>query len=231
MNTNLTIKSWAEDDRPREKMIAKGRSALSDAELIAILLGSGTATKSAVTLAQEMLHNCKNDLTKFGKWGIADLKRFKGVGDAKAITLMAAIELGRRRRESDISIETKIGSSRQVYELIKHHFQDLFHEEFYVVFLNRMNKVIQVRRISVGGMTGTIADGKVIFKEALLLNACGLILAHNHPSGQLKASKQDIDLTKELYRFGKQIEIFILDHLIITDNGYLSLADDGMMNF
>lgn len=229
MYTNLTIKSWAEDDRPREKMLSKGKQVLTDAELIAILIGSGTRSKSAVQLAQEMLHNCNNNLQEFGKWNINDLQQFNGIGQAKAVTLLAAIELGRRRKSSESDLKQKITSSQQVFEHLSRFFMDLQHEEFYVVFLSRANAILATKQISIGGMTGTIADGKIIFKEALNVNACGIILAHNHPSGQLKPSEQDKKLTSELLKFGKMIDLQILDHLIIANNQYYSFADNGLM--
>lgn len=229
MNTNLTIKSWAEDDRPREKMLSKGKNVLTDAELIAILIGSGTRSKSAVQLAQEMLHGCNNNLQEFGTWKINDLQRFNGIGQAKAVTLLAAIELGRRRKASAGELKKKITSSEQVFDHLSPIFMDLPHEEFHVVFLTRANTIIDTKQISIGGMTGTIADGKIIFKEALAVNACGIILAHNHPSGQLKPSEQDKRLTSELTKFGKMIDLFILDHLIFANNQFYSFADNGMM--
>ncbi len=229
MKTNLTIKSWAEDDRPREKMLLKGKQVLTDAELIAILIGSGTRSKSAVQLAQEMLHSCKNSLQEFGTWNISDLQRFSGIGQAKAVTLMAAIELGRRRKSSTGELRKKLSSSQQVFDHLNPIFMDLPHEEFHVVFLTRANTIIDTRQISIGGMTGTIADGKIIFKEALAANACGIILAHNHPSGQLKPSEQDKRLTTELTKFGKMIDLYVLDHLIFANNEFYSFADNGLM--
>lgn len=229
MQTNLSIKSWAEDDRPREKLLLKGKMALSDAELIAILLGSGTTSKSAVELAKEILHDCKNDLQQFGKLSKNELMKFKGIGEAKAITLMAAIELGRRRKETEIVKNQAITSAKMAYELLRSSFMDLDHEEFHIIYLSRSNKLLQTSCVSVGGMTGTIADGKIIFKEALALKACGIILAHNHPSGKLSPSEQDKRLTSELHKFGKMIDLSILDHLIITDAGFFSFAENGLL--
>lgn len=226
---SLTIKSWAEDDRPREKMQLKGKNALSDAELIAILLGSGTRSKSAVQLAQEMLQQAENDLNKFGKWNSSEFQKFKGIGEAKAVTLIAAIELGRRRKETEAKKQTKINSAKSSFEILAPFFEDLDHEEFYVIYLSRSNMVIQTKCISVGGLTGTIADGKVIFKNALELNACGIILAHNHPSGKLMASEQDIRLTKNIKQFGEMIGIFVLDHLIVAENSFYSFAENGVL--
>lgn len=229
MYTNLTIKAWAEDDRPREKMLLKGKLALTDAELIAILIGSGTRSKSAVQLAQEILHSCKNNLQEFGKWTVNDLQQFNGIGQAKAVTLLAAIELGRRRKASESILKSKVTSAQQVFDHLSPYFMDLQHEEFYILLLSRANTILATKRISVGGMTGTIADGKIIFKEALAVNACGIILAHNHPSGQLKASEQDKKLTSELMKFGKMIDLQIIDHLIFANNQFFSFAENGMM--
>jgi DNA repair protein RadC len=228
MQMNTTIKLWAEDDRPREKMLLKGKNALSDSEIIAILLGSGSRNKSAVELAQEILNAHHNDLHQLGRSSVKELTIHKGMGEAKALTLMAALELGRRRKEADKAKKVKIESSNDVYELLNHLFQDLQHEEFYVVFLDRGNHVLRYEQISKGGISGTVADGKVIFKSALLHQASALILAHNHPSGNLVASPQDIKLTKNLKAFGEFIGIEVLDHVIFTDNGYLSLADKNI---
>ncbi len=229
MKLKSTIKCWAEDDRPREKMLLKGKSVLSDAELLAILLGSGTKELSAVELAQQILAAAENDLYRFGKFSIADLKKFKGVGEAKAITLQAAIELGRRRKEAEPTKRTKVTSSVQVYEHLKSRMSDLMHEEFYILLLNRSNEIMATTLISSGGMSGTVADGKIIFKKALEMQSHAIILAHNHPSGQLKPSTADTQLTKKMVEFGKMIDLPILDHLIFTDYGYFSFADEGMI--
>jgi DNA repair protein RadC len=225
---NATIKCWAEDDRPREKMRLKGKNALSDSEIIAILLGSGTRNKTAVELAQEILSVHKNDLHQLGKSGVKELTMHKGMGEAKALTLMAALELGRRRKDADRKEKVKIQSANDVFQLLSHLFQDLPHEEFYIVLLDRGNHVLGYEQVSKGGTSGTIADGKIIFKLALLNQASALILAHNHPSGNLLASPQDIKLTKNLKEFGAMIGIEILDHVIFADNGYLSLAEKSI---
>lgn len=230
MNTNLSIKTWAEDDRPREKMMLKGKSSLSDAELIAIIIGSGTPSKSAVQLAQEMLFSCNNDLQEFGRWNIKEMQKFKGIGQAKAISLMAAVELGRRRKDGLKEERLQITSARKAFDVLYPNFMDLAHEEFHVLLLNNSNRVIGTRCVSVGGLTGTVADGKIIFREAIAANACGIILAHNHPSGTLEPSTQDMRITKELKNFGKLIDIQILDHIIITDHGFFSFADKNMMD-
>lgn len=229
MKNNLSIKSWAEDDRPREKLILKGKSALSDAELLAILLGSGSRNQSAVELAQELLRHSENNLSEFSKRTLFDLKKFKGVGEAKAVGLIAAMELGRRRKESESKNKTKITSSQMVYEHMRSYLLDLQHEEFYVILLNRANEIMYSKQISIGGMSGTVADGKVIFKSALEFGAHAIILVHNHPSGQLKPSDADRTLTKKMVEFGKYIDLPVLDHIIFTDNGYFSFADNDMI--
>lgn len=228
MQNHATIKLWAEDDRPREKMLLKGKNALSDSEIIAILIGSGTREKTAVELAQEILQAHNNDLQQLGRSGVKDLIQHKGMGEAKSITLMAALELGRRRKDGEQKKRTKILGAKDVYELLYPFFMDLNHEEFYVVYVNRSNSVIAYEQVSKGGVSGTIADGKIIFKSALMHQASALILAHNHPSGNLKASDSDIRLTKNLRQFGKLIGIEVLDHVIFTDNGYLSLSDENI---
>lgn len=223
----LSIKSWAEDDRPREKMQIKGKSALSDAELIAILIGSGTKKKSAVELAQEILNSVDNDLYKLGRLSIADLEKFNGIGAAKAISLISALELGRRRKESDKKPLKKISSSNEAFSYLKPYFEDLEHEEFRILGLSRNNSIIKTELISKGGRSGTIADGKIIFKSLIEMKASACILSHNHPSGNLKPSQQDIDLTNRFLSFSELVDLRILDHLIITDNGYTSLMDSG----
>ena len=229
MRVNGSIKSWAEDDRQREKMILKGRNTLSDAELLAILLGSGTRDLSAVELAQVLLQSVNNDLANFSKYSINELKKFKGIGEAKAVGIVAALELGRRRKETETKAKVKITSSKQVYEHMRSYLSDLQHEEFFVIYVNRANENVQTKQISIGGLSGTIADGKVIFKQALELCAHGLILVHNHPSGQLKPSDPDRQLTKKMVEFGKYIDLCVLDHLIYTDSGYFSFADEGIL--
>ena len=229
MLENLTIKSWAEDDRPREKMLLKGRHSLSDAELLAIILGSGSRDKSAVELAQEILSNSSNDLSIFSKKTFTDLIKFKGVGEAKAISILAAIEIGRRGKECETPKKLKVNGPIIIYEFMLPFFKDLKHEEFYIVLLNRANEIIHKEQISKGGTSGTIADGKIIFKIAIDHLACGIILCHNHPSGQLFPSHQDEKLTSQLISFGKMIDLPILDHIIFTDNDYFSFADKGVM--
>lgn len=229
MELNRSIKNWAKDDRPREKMLIKGKTAVSDAELIAILLGSGTSSRSALDVAQELLQRNENDLHLFGKMDVNELKKIRGIGPAKAVTLCAAIELGKRRQCVGPKNRTKITSSPSAFDLFSNDLQDLKHEEFHALYLNRGNYVLQKKQISIGGISGTVADGKIIFKTALELNASGIILAHNHPSGRLSPSEEDRRLTQQLKEFGKLIDIDILDHLIISESGYYSFADEGMI--
>lgn len=230
MKYNQPIKTWAEDDRPREKFALKGKNALSDAELLAIILGSGSRRCTALDLAKELLSKTNNDLAAFSKLSLNDLKKFNGVGEAKAISVLACLELGRRRRETEQSRKVKITSSQQVHEHIRPYLMDLHHEEFYVLLLNRANEIIRTVQISIGGFSGTVADGKMIFKAAIEESAHALILVHNHPSGQTKPSDNDRSLTKKMVEFGKYIDLPVLDHLIFTDNDYFSFADQGMIS-
>ncbi len=222
------IKSWAEDDRPREKLLYKGSTALSDAELIAILIGSGNRKMSAVELAQLILRDTDNNLTRLSKLGLHDLMEYNGIGQAKAITIAAALELGRRRRTEDRPAKLKIVSSRIVYEEF-YHLTDLNHEEFWLMLLSRANVVLEKIKISSGGVAGTVADARLIFKSAIQRLASGIILVHNHPSGNLKPSQQDISLTKKLKGAGELLDIAVLDHVIVADSGYYSFADEGML--
>lgn len=224
---NLGIKSWAEDDRPREKMTFKGKSVLSNAELLAIIIGSGTREISAVELAQQILDEVENNLCLLAKKNIQELMQHKGIGEAKAISIVAAMELTRRKLSEEKTTIKKISSSNDAYVKMKPLFSDLQHEEFHVLLLNRANGIIATQAISSGGLAGTVVDGKIVFKKALDFKASGIILAHNHPSGTLKPSTEDIQLTKKMVQFGKYIDLPVLDHLIITDNGYFSFADSG----
>ena len=224
-----TIKEWAEEDRPREKLLLKGRSALSDAELLAILIGSGTRELSAVQLAQQIMNESENNLAELSRKSIIDLMSFKGIGEAKAVTIYAAMEIARRRKGVAIRKNLKIKSSHDAYNYLLSKLLDLTHEEFHVLFLNRANEVITSEQISKGGISGTVADGKVIFHRALELKSSSLVLAHNHPSGQLKPSTSDLKLTTSLVEFGKFIDLKILDHLIFSDINYFSFADEGLI--
>jgi DNA repair protein RadC len=223
------ILSWAEEDRPREKLMTKGKAVLTDAELIAILMGSGTRELTAVDLAKLILKSVDGSLHDLAKLGIKDLTKFKGVGEAKAISIIAALELGRRRKDSDVPKKEKIMSSADAYEVIRPYLMDLSYEQFWVLLLSRSNEVMRKEQISSGGVSGTVADPKMIFKVALEHLASGIILVHNHPSGNLKPSHADIDLTKKIKEGGKLLDLPILDHLIFTNEGYFSFADEGML--
>jgi DNA repair protein RadC len=225
----LNIKDWSPEDRPREKLQLKGTSALSDAELIAILLGSGTTTLSAVDLAKKVLQGVRYNLHDLARLSVKDLMKFKGIGEAKAITIVAALELGRRRKEIEPEEKPRITNSQDSYELLKPHLLDIPHEEFWIILLNRANRVIRKHQISQGGIAGTVADPKIIFKFALEELASGIIIAHNHPSGNLKPSQADIDLTRKLIDGGKLLEIQVLDHIIAGGQKYFSFADEGLM--
>ncbi|MCK5277323.1 MAG: DNA repair protein RadC [Cyclobacteriaceae bacterium] len=225
----LNILSWAEEDRPREKLLLKGKAALSDAELIAILIGSGTRSISAVDVAKMILAKADNNLNKLAKFSVRDLRKIKGIGEAKAISIVSALELGRRRKDSDFSEKVKITCSNDIYQIMKPELMDLQKEEFWIILLNRANGLIKKEQISSGGISGTVADPKIIFKAALDQYASSIILVHNHPSGNLKPSKADIELTNKMKTAGKLLEIPVLDHIIFGDEGYLSFADDGML--
>jgi len=226
---HLTIKAWAEDDRPREKLISKGRQSLSNAELLAILLGSGNKNETAVQLAQRILNSHQNSINHLAKLQLNDLKKFKGVGEAKAVTIAAALEIGRRRKDENLSEKIKITSSKHAYDVMKSKLSDLPHEEFWILFLNRSNSVIKTECISKGGVSGTIVDVRLILKPAVESLASGIILAHNHPSGNLRPSQEDIVLTKKVKEAAKLLDIIIQDHLIIGDQNYYSFADEGMI--
>lgn len=223
------IKSWAEDDRPREKLIRKGRQALSDAELIAILLGSGTRNLTAVDVAKNVLSAHGNQLNALGRLGIDDFKKFPGIGEARAISIIAALELGRRRGSEERPVKTKISSSRHIYEFMMPSLSDLDHEEFHVLLLSRSHTVKSRICISRGGISGTVVDQRLIFKPALEQLASAIVLCHNHPSGTLRPSQQDKILTQKIVKSGILLDIPVLDHLIFTDEGYYSFADEGLL--
>lgn len=225
----FSIKHWAEDDKPREKLMQKGRTALSDAELIAILIGSGSRNESAVELSKRILASANNSLSSLGKLSIQQLMEFKGIGEAKAIGIAASMELGRRRRE-EAGIDLKqITSSKAVFEIMQPVIGELPHEEFWIIYLNNSNKLIYKNQLSKGGITGTIVDSRIVFKTALEQNATGIILVHNHPSGALKASEPDKQVTRQLKAAGRTLNVKVLDHVIITEKSYLSFADDGIL--
>ena len=223
------IKSWAEADRPREKLLLKGTSSLSDAELIAILIGSGTSRLSAVEVARQVLLSVRNNLHDLARLSVKELIRNKGIGEAKAIAIVAAMELGRRRMDGDPEEKPKVNGSKDAFDLVKGDLVDLMHEEFWVLLLNRANRLIRKKRISEGGVSGTVADPKVIFKLAVEELASGIIVIHNHPSGNLVASQSDIVLTRKLKEAGKVMEVTLLDHLIIAGQRYYSFADEGAL--
>lgn len=225
----LTIKSWAEGDRPREKLLLNGRHTLSDAELIAILLRTGIKNHSAVDLAKQVLHHCNNNLSELSRLNIKELARFKGMGTVKAITVVAALELGRRRREEEALKKEKISSSADIVDLMQPHLADLIHEEFWLILLNRANHVITKIAISRGGISGTVVDPRLVFKAAIENNSSGIILCHNHPSGNTKPSNEDIQLTKKLRDAGKNLDINVLDHIIIAGASFYSFADEGVI--
>lgn len=225
---NTTIKTWATEDRPREKLIHKGRQAMTDVELLAILIGSGSIGTSAVELSRMILNDSSNDLSILSKRSIDYFMRFKGIGEAKAVAIFAALELARRRVPRSHEAN-QVRSSRQSYDHFYPNFADLDHEQFYAMYLNRANEIIGIKQISKGGRSGTVADGKVIFEKALEMKSSAIIIAHNHPSGQLKPSRADISLTHALVKFGNMIDMQILDHLIITDDNYFSFADKGIL--
>ena len=222
------INQWAEDDRPREMFVAKGKSALSDSELLAILIGSGSRNESAVQLCQRILAGSNNNLNQLGKLTIKQLTQFKGIGEAKAISIAAALELGRRRRLEESFEWDKVTSSKSVFDMMHPVIGDLLHEEFWVLYLNNANKVVHKAQVSKGGMAATIVDVRIIFKGALEHNAISIILVHNHPSGKLAASDPDIQVTKQIKLAGQHLEIKVLDHIILTDTGYFSFNDQGI---
>lgn len=227
--TSGTIQSWAEEDRPREKLMLKGKAALSEAELIAILINSGTVDLTAVDVARIILKSVGNNLNELAKLSIKDLSKFRGIGEAKAISIVAALELGRRRKEQDRPQRARITCSRDVYNEMIPHLLDKPHEEFWIVLLNRANEVLRPIQISTGGVSGTVADAKIIFKQALEHLASAIILLHNHPSGNLQPSQADKELTRKLKEAGKLLEIPVLDHVIFTDKTYFSFADEGIL--
>ena len=223
------ITAWAEEDRPREKMLLKGKQALSDAELLAILIGSGTYGESAVAVAQGILASVDNNLNELGKRSLPDLQKFRGIGEAKAIAIAAALELGRRRQLSDLRERPRITHSRDAFNTIAPLLTDLHHEEFWLLLLNKANEVFARERLSTGGMSGTVVDIKMVLKAALDGKAAAFIAIHNHPSGNLQPSQADVDLTRKLKQSGAILDLPLLDHLIISERGYYSFADEGNM--
>ncbi len=228
-NSTFTIKNWNEDDRPREKLLIKGKDALSDAELIAILIGSGNREENAVALAKRILSTVDNNLNELAKMTVIDLVKFKGIGEAKAISIITALEIGKRRRLEAAMQKTKITCSNDIFEVMQPVIGDLQHEEFWIVYLNNSNKILHKANLSKGGITGTLVDSRLVFKKAIEFSATGIILCHNHPSGTLKPSNSDINLTKKLKNAGEVLDVKVLDHLIITEKEYYSFADEGII--
>lgn len=223
------IKEWAVDDRPREKLLSKGHQSLSDAELLAIIIGSGTREESAVALGKRILCSVSNNLTEVARMSINDLIRFKGIGQARAINIVAALELGRRRRYSESLLRKTVTSSHDAFELMHALLSDVPYEEFWIITLNRGNRVKRTIRISEGSVAGTVADPKKIFKLALEDNASALILCHNHPSGSLRPSENDLRITRKCKEAGLFMELPVLDHLIIGEDKFFSFADEGLL--
>jgi len=228
-NPKMNIKSWSEEDRPREKMMLKGREALTDAELLAILIGSGNTEMTAVGLSQLILSSADNNLHELGKKDLADFMAFKGIGEAKAITIAAALEMGRRRQLTDPKTQPKIQSSREAYHVIAPILADLNCEEFWILILNRGSRLIKKIKISSGGVNAVLADPRLIFKHAIENLASSLILVHNHPSGNMSPSREDINITNKLSEGARLLDMIVADHLIITQDGYYSFADEGLI--
>ncbi len=226
---SFSIKQWNEDDRPREKLLLKGKAALSDAELIAILIGSGNRNESAVDLAKRILNSVDNNINKLVKLNVANLCKFKGIGQAKAISIITALELGKRQRLEEALVLPKMTSSKAVFKIMQPILEDLSHEEFWVIYLNNSNKILKKTALSKGGITGTLIDIRLLFKIAIELTAIGIILCHNHPSNKLQPSNEDLKITKKIKEAGAVLDIKVLDHLIITKIGYFSFADDGIL--
>ena len=227
--TSFSIKKWSQDDRPREKLLHKGSLVLSNAELLAILIGSGNKIESAVALCKRIFNSVNNNLGTLSKCSIQELTNFNGIGEAKAITILAALELGRRQRSEAALNQDKITSSRSVFEIMQPLIGALSHEEFWILYLNNSNKIITKNQESKGGITGTLVDVRLVLKKALETGATGLILTHNHPSGTLKASEADKHITQKLKIAAQNLDIKVLDHLIITEKAYFSFADHGLL--
>lgn len=225
----ISIKNWASDDRPREKLMTKGVESLSDAELLAIIIGSGTREISAVELARQVLSLAENHLSLLGKKSVAELMKIKGIGEAKAIALVTAFELGRRRSQKESVERQQLTSSKEVFNFIRAKLADLEHEEFWVLYLNRSNRIIDSYKLSKGGISGTVIDIRLILKKALELLASAMIICHNHPSGNTEPSENDKQITEKLKTAAGQMDIKLLDHIIVSDNSYLSFSDEGLL--
>lgn len=227
--TSLPIHHWFEDDRPREKLLLKGKSVLTDAELLAILIGSGSRNESAVGLSQRILSSVGNNLASLGKLSVLQLTQFKGIGQVKAATIVAAVEFSRRRRMAEAVALYQVQSSQSIFDLMQPVIGELPHEEFWIVYLNNANKIIARNQLSKGGITGTLVDVRLVYKTALELGATGIILCHNHPSGTLKPSESDRQITRKLKLAGENLDIKVLDHVIVTESSWLSFADEGLL--
>jgi DNA repair protein RadC len=227
--SSFSIKNWSDDDKPREKLVHKGRSVLSNAELLAILIGSGAKNETAVALSKRILASTNNNLNELGKVSIKQLMKFKGIDQAKAVSIVAALEIGRRRQNEKAMVKAQISGSQAVFDLLQPLVADLPHEEFWIVYLNNSNKVIHKAQLSKGGITGTLVDVRLVMKQALELGAVSLILAHNHPSGALKPSEADKKITNKLQKASEAMDIRVLDHVIITQNKYYSFADNNLI--
>lgn len=225
----LSISQWALEDRPREKMMEKGATALSDAELLAILIGSGNTEESAVELMRRLLLSCDNNLNSLAKWEVADYSRFKGMGPAKSITVMAALELGKRRKLQSVKERQQIICSKDIYEIFQPVMCDLEREEFWILLLNQAAKLIDKIRISTGGIDGTYADVRTILREALLQRATQIVVAHNHPSGNVRPSQPDKTLTEHIRKAAGTMNIRLIDHVIVCEDAYFSFADEGLL--
>lgn len=225
----IKITDWAVEDRPREKLVQKGTSSLSDAELLGILISSGTKHKSAVDLGRELLALVNNNLNKLGKLSISDLKKLHGIGTARAVTIAAALELGRRRKLAEVPEVLQIKCSKDVADIFQPLLSDLLHEEFWILFLNRSNRVIGQMKLSQGGISGTVTDVRIVMKKAIEYLASGIIVCHNHPSGNLNPSESDTKITLKIKEAGSLMDIQLLDHLIISDKDYYSFADNGLI--
>lgn len=227
--TSFSIKNWSQDDQPREKLRDKGKTILSDAELVAILIGSGSRNESAVELSKRILASVDNNLNLLGKLSLKQFQTFKGIGEAKAITIAAALELGRRRKLEAEKYQEKITSSRDVYDIMQPVVGELPHEEFWILYLNNSNKVLQKQQLSKGGITGTLVDVRLVLKQALEVGALALVLCHNHPSGTLIPSQADKNITQKLKTAALSLDIKVLDHLIVTEKAYFSFADENIL--
>ncbi|RMZ59954.1 DNA repair protein RadC [Chryseobacterium nematophagum] len=225
----MSIKFLAEDDRPREKFLLKGKNSLSDSELLAIIMGSGNKDESAVELARRILTSVDNNWNQLSLLSVKDLVKFKGIGEVKAISIATALEIGRRRASQDIPEKITISNSRDAYNVLKNYLSDLRTEEFWAIFLNQSNKVIHVAQLTHGGISQSIVDVRILFKTALDHFATTVIIAHNHPSGSLDPSKDDMQITQKISGGGKTLSIQLLDHLIITQNSYFSFSDEGLL--